>query len=580
MRQLKLLLNFATVPFGKSNFPGTMIFAGLVVVTGFATQGLWLYDAIRFYIESFALAAPHGDDWLLFAAATAIPTGSFRQEMSTSTPQHLKEANERLSREVAAHEAPLRELEAVRRDLELRVTERTKELSLVKARFETALRGAKVHVFSQDRDLRYTWAYAPHGAETGDDMVGLTDEELLPDADRDSVIAFKRSVLETGRPANCEVSYPLPLGRALVSLHIDPTFGADGKVDGIMCAAIDISRTRSLETEQRRLAEELGAALQRYDTALRGAKVTVFTHDKDMRYTSISNAFLGRSIEEIVGRSDEELLPTSNLVAVTALKKSAFELGEAKDAEIHLQDGESERWFDFHIEPLRDLIGRIIGLTCAAVDITERKEGEAHLRMLMRELTHRSKNLLAVIQAMARQTARHTGTTESFLDRFAARLQALAMSHDLLVQESWHGASLEELVRSQLGHHLEDGQKQISIKGPSVLLKPEAAQGLGLALHELATNAIKYGALSTPAGLVSISWKRMQASDGHGIEIIWKESNGPAVATPGPTQRGFGSLVFERHLARSLESEVALTFEPDGVLCGIIVPITQFLSSR
>jgi PAS domain S-box-containing protein len=499
--------------------------------------------------------------------------------MPTSpTPQDLKEANERLSREVAAHEATLRELEAVRRDLELRVKERTKELSLVKARFETALRGAKVHVFSQDRDLRYTWAYAPHGVETGDDMIGLTDEELLPEVDRESVIALKHSVLKTGKPATCEVSYPLPKGRALVSLHIDPTYGADGAIDGIMCAAIDISRTRSLETEQRRLAEELGAALQRYDTALRGAKVIVFTHDKDMRYTSISNDFLGRSIDDIVGQSDREILPASNLAAIAALKQSAFESGEAKDGEFHLKNDAADLWFDLHVEPLRDLIGQIVGLTGAAVDITDRKEGEAHLRMLMRELTHRSKNLLAVIQAMARQTARHAGTIESFLDQFGARLQALAMSHDLLVQESWHGASLGELVRSQLGHHLDDGRTQISIEGPPVLLKPEAAQGLGLALHELATNALKYGALSTPEGKVSIAWERMKASDGHGIEIIWKESQGPKVKEP--AQRGFGSLVIERHLARSLDSEVILTFEPDGVRCRIIVPITQFLASR
>src|SRR4030095_13524813 len=97
----------------------------------------------------------------------------------------------------------------------------------------------------------------------------------------------------------------------------------------------------------------------------------------------------------------------------------------------------------------------MIGVSGAAVDVTARKEGEAYLRLLMRELTHRSKNLLAVIQAMARQTARHSGTIERFLEQFGARLQALATSHDLLVQESWYGASLNELVRRQLGHYLE-----------------------------------------------------------------------------------------------------------------------------
>jgi PAS domain S-box-containing protein len=559
---------------------GTRVICFLVgVATSFVLVGLspFAIDNLGLYIDAILLLG-HPAAFSFMGVAAAVPAGSFHSDMPTSsTPQQLKEANERLSREVAAHEATLRELEAVRRDLEARVAERTKELSLVKARFETALRGAKVHVFSQDRDLRYTWAYAPHGVQTGDDMIGLTDEELLPERDRAAVIALKRSVLKTGRPETCEVSYPLPQGRSLVSLHIDPTYGADGEIDGIMCAAIDISHTRSLETEQRRLAAELAAALQRYDTALRGSNVTVFTHDKALRYTSISNTFLGRPVEAIIGRADDEVLPAENRSEIIALKQSALVSGETKDSEIYLREGAVDRWFDLHIEPLRDLDGDIVGLTCAAVDITERKEGEAHLRMLMRELTHRSKNLLAVIQAMARQTARHTGTIETFLDQFGARLQALAMSHDLLVQESWHGASLEELVRSQLGHHLDGNQMQIAVAGPPILLKPEAAQGLGLALHELATNAVKYGALSTPSGRVAISWQRMKATEGHGVEVVWQETEGPQVTEP--KQRGFGSMVIERHLARSLDSEVALIFNPDGVLCRIIIPITQFLAN-
>src|SRR5262249_49192076 len=153
------------------------------------------------------------------------------------------------------------------------------------------------------------------------------------------------------------------------------------------------------------------------------------------------------------------------------------------------------RWHDLHIEPLLNDAGEVIGLACASVDVTERKEGEAHLRLLLRELTHRSKNLLAVIQAMARQTAHHAGSIDGVLSQFGARVQALAASHDLLVRESWYGASLAELVRSQLSGYLGGAQTQVSIEGPAIALKPEAAQNLGLALHELAVNAAKFGAL-------------------------------------------------------------------------------------
>ena len=252
----------------------------------------------------------------------------------------------------------------------------------------------------------------------------------------------------------------------------------------------------------------LRARFARYETALRGSNVTVFTQDRDLRYTSVSNPILGRTIEDILGRTDHEILPPDVGAHVVALKQEALAGGEPQGAEIAIEGGHGIHWFDLHIEPLRNDAGDIVGLTGAAVDMTERKESEAHLRLLLRELTHRSKNLLAVIQAMARQTARHAGSVESFLNRFGARLQALAASHDMLVRESWYGASVDELIRSQLAMYLDREDEQVAIDGPAVALKPEAAQNLGLALHELAVNAAKFGALSVPGGRLSISWDR------------------------------------------------------------------------
>ncbi|MGA7972794.1 MAG: HWE histidine kinase domain-containing protein, partial [Pseudolabrys sp.] len=252
----------------------------------------------------------------------------------------------------------------------------------------------------------------------------------------------------------------------------------------------------------------LRARFARYETALRGSHVTVFTHDLDLRYTSITNPILDRSIEDILGRTDRDILPADVYARVVALKRAALTAGESKTTEIAIDNGHGIHWFDLHIEPLRNDADDIIGLAGAAVDMTERKEGEAHLRLLLRELTHRSKNLLAVIQAMARQTARHAGSIDSFLDQFGARLQALAASHDILVRESWYGASIDELIRSQLSMYLDCDGEQVVIQGPSVTLKPEAAQGLGLALHELAVNAAKFGALSVPGGRLSITWER------------------------------------------------------------------------
>jgi PAS domain S-box-containing protein len=491
----------------------------------------------------------------------------------------------RLEREVAAHDATRheladarRELDSTRRDLERRVEQRTYELSLLKARFETALHGAKVYVFSQDRELRYTWVYSPRGEEAAAEMVGRTDDEINPSPEHEAVVALKRRVLETGVSQDCEVSYIMPERRALFALHIDPIVGPGRKIVGIMCAAIDISRIRSLESEQRRLTEELGTAVQRYETALRGSNVSVFTQDIDLRYTSLSKPLFGRDSADILGRTDIEILPPESAASISALKRDVLAKGHPKDAEVRVDGGAGVHWYDLHIEPLRDVTGGIVGLTCAAVDITERKEGEAHLRLLMRELTHRSKNLLAVIQAMARQTARQGGTIANFLERFSARLQALSRSHDLLVQESWHGASLQDLVRSQLGHYLDRDRPQVSIVGPDIHLRPEAAQSLGLALHELATNAAKYGALSRPRGRVAVEWHLSPPERGGGLEIIWKESKGPKVGEP--RRRGFGSMVIEHNLARALDAEVNLDFPLEGLRCRVAVPPSQFSAGR
>ncbi|MBI4365775.1 MAG: PAS domain-containing protein [Deltaproteobacteria bacterium] len=338
---------------------------------------------------------------------------------------------------------------------------------------------------------------------------------------------------------------------------------------------------RRLEAQVGAQAWELNllrARFARYETALRGSQVTVYTQDRDLRYTSISNPLLGRSIEDILGRTDEEILPSDGAAAILALKREALATGHPVRAEVALEDTPGVRCHDLHIEPLRNESGAIVGLTCASIDVTERKEGEAHLRLLLRELTHRSKNLLAVIQAMARQTARHAGSIGGFLDQFSARLHALAASHDLLVRESWYGASLSELIRSQLAGHIERGAAQVAIEGPDVALKPEAAQNLGLALHELAVNAAKFGALSVPQGRLSVTWGRRESAGGDAVELDWREQLGPKVKAR--RKKGFGSMVIEHNLARALDAEVNLDFDPDGLHCHIVIPASQILAMR
>jgi PAS domain S-box-containing protein len=315
----------------------------------------------------------------------------------------------------------------------------------------------------------------------------------------------------------------------------------------------------------------LAEANLRFHAALRASGVTVFTQDVGLRYTWISKDMLGLSAEHIVGRAEDEVLPAATRASITPIKQAVLRGGDPARAEITVDDAGVLRWLDVTIDAQRDADGNIVGIVCAAVDITEQKERESRIRLLMRELTHRSKNLLTVIDAIARQTATNSDGVKDFLSRFRERLQSLAGSHDQLVQEDWQGAWLRELVLSQVGHYFDRDSAAITLEGPRLRVQPEAAQHIGLALHELATNAVKYGALSVPAGRVDITWDVEQDAQGHPVcRMEWRESGGPPVRPP--TRRGFGQVVIERTVARALGGNVMLSFAPDGLHWTLIFP--------
>ncbi len=314
---------------------------------------------------------------------------------------------------------------------------------------------------------------------------------------------------------------------------------------------------------------------EQLDAALQGAKVCLFSQDRDLRYIWMSGPLCGIDSAEILDHTDDELQSLFDQQDAVQAKRHVLETGIAADSEFACMAAGRPASFSVHIEPAYSADSEIEGVVCAALEITDRKEREAQLWMLLREITHRSKNLLAVIQGMARQTARHAGTIGNFLDLFGARLQALAQSHDLLVQQRWHSADLQDLVRGQLAHHLDSGKEQIAIEGPTVALCPEAAQSVGLALHELASNAVKFGSLSRASGKVSVVWRY---TSGNEVELLWTETGGPQV--PISRNPGFGTLVLQKSLPRSLDADVNLDFRPDGLYCRIVLPAAQLTNSN
>lgn len=212
-------------------------------------------------------------------------------------------------------------------------------------------------------------------------------------------------------------------------------------------------------------------------------------------------------------------------------------------------------------------------------DITARKRAEEHQQFLMRELSHRSKNLLAIIQSMAVQTAKSSTTLQDFGNRFGQRLQALAASHDQLTDQNWHGADLRALVCRQLSAFSDRNDSRLKFAGPDITLTTEAAQSIGLALHELATNAVKYGALSVPAGNVTVSWTVDDLSKSpRYFHLSWVESGGPVVTSP--SRIGFGRTVIERLTASALDGTISLTYPPEGVRWLLDAPATCLVLTR
>jgi two-component sensor histidine kinase len=208
-----------------------------------------------------------------------------------------------------------------------------------------------------------------------------------------------------------------------------------------------------------------------------------------------------------------------------------------------------------------------------AADLIERSLAEQRTRVLLREVSHRAKNILAIVQGMVRQTAAQKDSN-TFAQDLSARLASLARSHDLLAATDWRGVQLGELVRSQVSHLCDLGGTRITFDGPSLKVAPRSAQAIGIAIHELATNALKFGALSNINGFVVVQWKISETSEPRFI-MTWRERSGPSVSSP--QRRGFGETATIRMIEHAFDADVALNYDSDGVIWKMNAPLAAVL---
>jgi two-component sensor histidine kinase len=206
------------------------------------------------------------------------------------------------------------------------------------------------------------------------------------------------------------------------------------------------------------------------------------------------------------------------------------------------------------------------------VSLQKEKQATEHQRLLIDELNHRVKNTLATVQSIASQTLRTADTPQDAKAALETRLLALSRAHDVLTRENWEGANLTEVVTRALEPYQIHGESRLRVNGQQVRLTPRMSLALAMALHELATNAVKYGALSNKNGTIEVAWAVHNGAAPPRLTLTWREEGGPPVEIP--RRRGFGSRLIERTLAQDLEGEVEITFPPTGVICRVHAPLT------
>jgi PAS domain S-box-containing protein len=235
------------------------------------------------------------------------------------------------------------------------------------------------------------------------------------------------------------------------------------------------------------------------------------------------------------------------------------------------KDG-TEFWAAVFVSPVRDEGGAAIQYFASFVDLTKHKEDEARSKMLIDELNHRVKNVLATVQSIVWQALRTSSDPKVIQQSIESRLVALSRSHDLLTRENWESAGLFDIVSHALEpYEVSNGRVgRISIEGENIRFPPKSALALGIVFNELATNAVKYGALANQQGALRIIWQTVSAPEGASVILQWQEIGGPPL-TP-PSRKGFGSRVIERVLAHELEGQVEMDFRAEGLVCSVSIP--------
>jgi PAS domain S-box-containing protein len=402
-----------------------------------------------------------------------------------------------------------------------------------------------------NRSLRAFWGLTP-------DQCGVFDwsSRLLPE-DHGAVFGPFSVGMEQQKAFTCEGRYRRADGAVRVlRTRAEPYRDAEGRFLGMVGVNEDITDLRRAEGDLVTRNGELDASLtrlnaiaERFALATHISGLAMSEHDADLRYTwshNITADHLGMTPSEVVG---PDLGP-----AIETILKQALASGQPQVEELSFLVGEQRMWCDIQAAPSVLPDGRA-GVVASALDVTARKLNEQKLEVLARELNHRVKNVFSVVQAIVRQSARSTGMSGEFVSAVEDRISALAGAQDMLLAMSDDRFALDGMLRRQLSH-----LQNIELEGPPVLVPGRLGPYLALAVHELGTNAVKYGSLSVPDGSVRVAWSQPAADI---LRLTWREIGGP---TPSKTGRaGFGSTLLTKVFSGAAGGTAELNWSPQGM---------------
>ncbi len=402
---------------------------------------------------------------------------------------------------------------------------------------------------------------------TEEDMVGHSIRRIIPDDhqdEEDRIIALVRNGervprFETERLAKSGERVPL-------AITVSPVFSAERTIVGASKIATDLRDHRKLEATEasearfRALADNIPQLAWMADET-----GYIFWYNK--RWYD----YTGTDFEAMKGWGWKAVHHDDHIDRVVQRFTHSIDTGEAWEDTFPLRSAGGEfRWFLSRAMPFRGPDGAILAWFGTNTDITQQREHEQQIELLMNEVNHRSKNMLAVIQAILHRTAKEADP--EFVRSFERRIAALAANQDMLIRRGWTGATMGEIVDAQLAPVGDLIGTRIHIAGPDGLtIQPAAAEVIGLALHELLTNAMKYGALSNETGKVLIDWTEGGTLDAPRFHLHWREVGGPPVTEPDRT--GFGSILIQRNPRVSLGADVTLVYRPQGLIWKIDTPI-------